>query len=176
MLQDYVALVDDAELRISLAQKHKCHDIVINVRLIHVYINNWNLNNHPIRIMQSCCPHVMMTDVSLDQSDVPGPEGPAASAWISREGGERIGGGEEDQRAAQQPGEEEEEEEEEESASSSSSCDLTECLFFYFSKFGGRTELHMFHSQTFILKVRRQSLCHYDDMNFLSAHTPREHF
>lgn len=44
MLQDYVALVDDAELRISLAQKHKCHDIVINVRLIHVYINNWNLN------------------------------------------------------------------------------------------------------------------------------------
>lgn len=34
MLQDYVALVDDAELRISLAQKHKCHDIVINVRLM----------------------------------------------------------------------------------------------------------------------------------------------
>lgn len=33
MLQDYVALVDDAELRISLAQKHKCHDIIINVRL-----------------------------------------------------------------------------------------------------------------------------------------------
>lgn len=32
MLQDYVALVDDAELRIALAQKHKCHDIVINVR------------------------------------------------------------------------------------------------------------------------------------------------
>ncbi|KAK1874774.1 Spermatogenesis-defective protein 39 like [Dissostichus eleginoides] len=31
--QDYVALVDDAELRITLAQKHKCHDIVINVRL-----------------------------------------------------------------------------------------------------------------------------------------------
>ncbi|XP_045916327.1 spermatogenesis-defective protein 39 homolog [Micropterus dolomieu] len=30
VLQDYVALVDDAELRISLAQKHKCHDIVIN--------------------------------------------------------------------------------------------------------------------------------------------------
>lgn len=33
VLQDYVALVDDAELRIALAQKHKCHDIVINVRL-----------------------------------------------------------------------------------------------------------------------------------------------
>lgn len=32
VLQDYVALVDDAELRISLAQKHKCHNIVINVR------------------------------------------------------------------------------------------------------------------------------------------------
>ncbi|KAI3364715.1 hypothetical protein L3Q82_011485 [Scortum barcoo] len=30
VLQDYVALVDDAELRIILAQKHKCHDIVIN--------------------------------------------------------------------------------------------------------------------------------------------------
>uniref|UniRef100_A0A8C2X890 Spermatogenesis-defective protein 39 homolog n=1 Tax=Cyclopterus lumpus TaxID=8103 RepID=A0A8C2X890_CYCLU len=30
VLQDYVALVDDAELRITLAQKHKCHDIVIN--------------------------------------------------------------------------------------------------------------------------------------------------
>ncbi|XP_041660941.1 spermatogenesis-defective protein 39 homolog [Cheilinus undulatus] len=30
VLQEYVALVDDAELRISLAQKHKCHDIVIN--------------------------------------------------------------------------------------------------------------------------------------------------
>ncbi|XP_034556015.1 spermatogenesis-defective protein 39 homolog isoform X2 [Notolabrus celidotus] len=30
VLQDYVALVDDAELKISLAQKHKCHDIVIN--------------------------------------------------------------------------------------------------------------------------------------------------
>ncbi|XP_040025591.1 spermatogenesis-defective protein 39 homolog [Gasterosteus aculeatus] len=30
VLQNYVALVDDAELRISLAQKHKCHDIVIN--------------------------------------------------------------------------------------------------------------------------------------------------
>ncbi|KAF7231036.1 spermatogenesis-defective protein 39 homolog [Nothobranchius furzeri] len=29
-LQEYVGLVDDAELRISLAQKHKCHDIVIN--------------------------------------------------------------------------------------------------------------------------------------------------
>ncbi|CAJ1077845.1 spermatogenesis-defective protein 39 homolog [Xyrichtys novacula] len=30
VLQDYVALVDDADLKISLAQKHKCHDIVIN--------------------------------------------------------------------------------------------------------------------------------------------------
>lgn len=30
VLQTYVALVDDADLRISLAQKHKCHDIVIN--------------------------------------------------------------------------------------------------------------------------------------------------
>ncbi|XP_012729821.2 spermatogenesis-defective protein 39 homolog [Fundulus heteroclitus] len=30
VLQDYVGLVSDAELRISLAQKHKCHDIVIN--------------------------------------------------------------------------------------------------------------------------------------------------
>ncbi|MEQ2176324.1 hypothetical protein GOODEAATRI_026761, partial [Goodea atripinnis] len=28
---EYVGLVNDAELRISLAQKHKCHDIVINV-------------------------------------------------------------------------------------------------------------------------------------------------
>lgn len=34
VLQDYVALVDDAELRIALAQKHKCHDIVINVRTL----------------------------------------------------------------------------------------------------------------------------------------------
>ncbi|XP_061562945.1 spermatogenesis-defective protein 39 homolog [Cololabis saira] len=30
VLQDYVGLIDDAETRISLAQKHKCHDIVIN--------------------------------------------------------------------------------------------------------------------------------------------------
>ncbi|KAG7508572.1 hypothetical protein JOB18_017318 [Solea senegalensis] len=30
VLQEYVALVDDADLRISLAHKHKCHDIVIN--------------------------------------------------------------------------------------------------------------------------------------------------
>ncbi|KAM6992798.1 spermatogenesis-defective protein 39 homolog isoform 1-T1 [Tautogolabrus adspersus] len=30
VLKDYVALVDDADVRISLAQKHKCHDIVIN--------------------------------------------------------------------------------------------------------------------------------------------------
>uniref|UniRef100_A0A3Q0SYE6 Spermatogenesis-defective protein 39 homolog n=1 Tax=Amphilophus citrinellus TaxID=61819 RepID=A0A3Q0SYE6_AMPCI len=30
VLQEYVALVDDSELRLSLAQKHKCHDIVIN--------------------------------------------------------------------------------------------------------------------------------------------------
>ncbi|KAF7651310.1 hypothetical protein LDENG_00112910 [Lucifuga dentata] len=30
VLQDYVGLVDDTDLRISLAQKHKCHDIVIN--------------------------------------------------------------------------------------------------------------------------------------------------
>ncbi|XP_071399983.1 spermatogenesis-defective protein 39 homolog isoform X10 [Centroberyx affinis] len=30
VLQQYVGLVDDAELKISLAQKHKCHDIVIN--------------------------------------------------------------------------------------------------------------------------------------------------
>ncbi|TNN28472.1 Spermatogenesis-defective protein 39 [Liparis tanakae] len=30
VLQVYVALVDDAELRIALAQRHKCHDIVIN--------------------------------------------------------------------------------------------------------------------------------------------------
>lgn len=36
VLQDYVALVDDAELRIALAQKHKCHDIVINVRTLGV--------------------------------------------------------------------------------------------------------------------------------------------
>lgn len=36
MLQDYVALVEDAELRISLAQKHKCHDIVINVRPVFI--------------------------------------------------------------------------------------------------------------------------------------------
>lgn len=33
VLQDYVALVDDGELRLTLAQKHKCHDIVINVSL-----------------------------------------------------------------------------------------------------------------------------------------------
>ncbi|KAG7233579.1 hypothetical protein INR49_006854 [Caranx melampygus] len=30
VLQEYVGLVDDAELRINLAQRHKCHDIVIN--------------------------------------------------------------------------------------------------------------------------------------------------
>ncbi|KAM9840207.1 spermatogenesis-defective protein 39 homolog [Aulostomus maculatus] len=30
VLQEYVGLVDDADLRITLAQKHKCHDIVIN--------------------------------------------------------------------------------------------------------------------------------------------------
>uniref|UniRef100_A0A669CXR2 Spermatogenesis-defective protein 39 homolog n=1 Tax=Oreochromis niloticus TaxID=8128 RepID=A0A669CXR2_ORENI len=30
VLQDYVALVDDGELRLTLAQKHKCHNIVIN--------------------------------------------------------------------------------------------------------------------------------------------------
>uniref|UniRef100_A0A7N8X639 Spermatogenesis-defective protein 39 homolog n=1 Tax=Mastacembelus armatus TaxID=205130 RepID=A0A7N8X639_9TELE len=30
VLQEYVGLVDDSDLRISLAQKHKCHDIVIN--------------------------------------------------------------------------------------------------------------------------------------------------
>lgn len=52
---------------------------------------------------------VMMTNVSLGQSDIPGPEGPAVVARIPGEGGERIGGGEEDRRAAQQPGEEEEE-------------------------------------------------------------------
>lgn len=39
VLQDYVALVDDAELRIALAQKHKCHDIVINVRTLGVCFN-----------------------------------------------------------------------------------------------------------------------------------------
>ncbi|KAM9355283.1 spermatogenesis-defective protein 39 homolog [Pholidichthys leucotaenia] len=31
VLQEYIGLVDDANLRISLAQKHKCHDIVINM-------------------------------------------------------------------------------------------------------------------------------------------------
>ncbi|KAM3603550.1 uncharacterized protein V6R79_024549 [Siganus canaliculatus] len=31
VLQEYVALVEDADLRITLAQKHKCHDIVINM-------------------------------------------------------------------------------------------------------------------------------------------------
>uniref|UniRef100_A0AAQ5YHK4 Spermatogenesis-defective protein 39 homolog n=1 Tax=Amphiprion ocellaris TaxID=80972 RepID=A0AAQ5YHK4_AMPOC len=30
VLQDYVGLVEDPDMRISLAQKHKCHDIVIN--------------------------------------------------------------------------------------------------------------------------------------------------
>lgn len=30
VLAQYVALVDDTDLRLSLAQKHKCHDIVIN--------------------------------------------------------------------------------------------------------------------------------------------------
>lgn len=43
-----------------------------------------------------CWCDVMMTDVSLGQSDVPGPKGPAAVARIPGEGGERIGGGEED--------------------------------------------------------------------------------
>lgn len=45
VLQDYVALVDDAELRIALAQKHKCHDIVINVRTLGVC---FNLSDWPI--------------------------------------------------------------------------------------------------------------------------------
>ncbi|KAM6954698.1 spermatogenesis-defective protein 39 homolog [Aplochiton taeniatus] len=30
VLQDYVNLIDDTELKISLAQKHKCHDVIIN--------------------------------------------------------------------------------------------------------------------------------------------------
>lgn len=30
VLQDYIGLVDDPQLRISLASKHRCHDIVIN--------------------------------------------------------------------------------------------------------------------------------------------------
>lgn len=30
VLQDYIGLVDDPQLRIALASKHKCHDIVIN--------------------------------------------------------------------------------------------------------------------------------------------------
>lgn len=52
MLQDYVALVDDAELRISLAQKHKCHDIIINVSIC---ISDWMVLKcfKPIRIMLS---------------------------------------------------------------------------------------------------------------------------
>lgn len=42
MLQEYVGLVDDAELRISLAQKHKCHDIIINVRHVYLYLlSDW---------------------------------------------------------------------------------------------------------------------------------------
>lgn len=32
VLQDYVNLIDDTELKISLAQKYKCHDVIINVR------------------------------------------------------------------------------------------------------------------------------------------------
>ncbi|KAF4070826.1 hypothetical protein AMELA_G00278110 [Ameiurus melas] len=30
VLQDYVTLIDDQELKLSLAQKYKCHDVVIN--------------------------------------------------------------------------------------------------------------------------------------------------
>lgn len=110
--------------------------------------------------------------MSLGQSDVPGPEGPAAVARIPGEGGERIGGGEEDRRAAQQPGEEEEEEE-----GSSSSCDLTERLFFFsFSKSGGKTEPQTFQRKTFTLKERGSFLCeqislhHRDNRSILSAH------
>lgn len=80
---------------------------------------------------------MISTAMSVVQSDIPRPEGPANVAGIPGKGGERIGGGEEDRRAAQQPGEEEEER----SSSSSSSCDLTHCLlFFSFSKSAGRTD------------------------------------
>lgn len=58
-----MALVDDAELRISLAQKHKCHDIVINVRLFHVYMNNALWLDDYLKILNqsgSCRAHVLM--------------------------------------------------------------------------------------------------------------------
>lgn len=84
MLQDYVALVDDAELRIGLAQKHKCHDIVINVSCVTQSAN------------QNRARHVQMTGCFVAQSDVPGPEGPPAVDKIPGKGGERLSRREED--------------------------------------------------------------------------------
>lgn len=31
VLQEYLCLVDDTELKIGLAQKYKCHGVIINV-------------------------------------------------------------------------------------------------------------------------------------------------
>lgn len=59
-----MALVDDAELRIALAQKHKCHDIVINVRTLGVCLN---FSDWPIFLT------VCLFAIFLDQSDVPRP-------------------------------------------------------------------------------------------------------
>lgn len=81
-----MALVDDAELRISLAQKHKCHDIVINVRLRAEAVSQSEL----------WAGRVEVTDCFLGQSDVPGPEGPPAVDKIPGKGGERLSRGEED--------------------------------------------------------------------------------
>lgn len=80
-----MALVDDSELRISLAQKHQCHDIVINVRL--------GAKASQSELWAGC---VEVADCFIGQSDVPGPERPPAVDKIPRKGGERLSRGEDD--------------------------------------------------------------------------------
>ncbi|XP_061610745.1 spermatogenesis-defective protein 39 homolog isoform X2 [Phyllopteryx taeniolatus] len=82
VLQEYVGLVDDADARMALAHKHKCHDLVINVSALHVG-----------RAATS-------RDLSLLSSDVSRLQRPTAVARIPREGGGGVGGREEDRRAA----------------------------------------------------------------------------
>ena len=78
---------------------------------------------------------LVMSSLSLGQSDVPGHERPPAVARIPREGGERLGSRKEDRGAAQQPGEEDEEEHHHHHLQTKLNC-----FFFSYSKSAGKTD------------------------------------
>lgn len=77
VLQEYVNLIDDTEVKLSMALKYKCHDIVINVSFSFSssFAALWYLN---------------VTYYAFYPSDVQGPEGPTAACCVRPKAGARL--------------------------------------------------------------------------------------